>query len=157
MISLVHELLIQSHHSGQITLLPALPKEWMAGGRVIGFRARGGISLSFHWRNGNIQRVSMEVGTDHPYLYGFEESNPGIFHSSFHQDASHNRNCTMRIFSPNELVMERAISSSSGSTCASWSVDKINAIEESGNPHLLTLMSFPCSICLCTSTNVGCC
>ncbi len=46
------ESLMQSH-TGEIRLLPALPKEWQAG-HVKGFVARNGETIDFEWKDGKI-------------------------------------------------------------------------------------------------------
>ena len=53
------EMLVQSHErtpGGKVVLrlLPALPKSWAAGGRVVGLRARGGYTVDFSWKDGRI-------------------------------------------------------------------------------------------------------
>ena len=47
------EMLIQSHESGLIRLLPACPKHWT--GKIRGVRARDGFELDFSWENGRIK------------------------------------------------------------------------------------------------------
>ena len=58
----VAEMLIQSH-TGVIHLLPALPEAW-ATGSVRGLRARGGVEVSFDWRDGKVTEVTITASRD---------------------------------------------------------------------------------------------
>lgn len=49
----IAEMLLQSH-TGEIHLLPALPKAWMNGGHIRGIRARGGYEIDMRWQQGEI-------------------------------------------------------------------------------------------------------
>ncbi len=58
------EMLLQSHGEA-IHLLPALPDVWSTGS-VHGLRARGDITLSLGWRDGQLQWAELITGVDGP-------------------------------------------------------------------------------------------
>ena len=60
----VSEMLLQSH-TGEIKLLPALPKAW-AEGEISGLVARGGFEIAMKWQQGILTKatVTAKGGTD---------------------------------------------------------------------------------------------
>ena len=54
----VAEMLMQSAH-GYINILPALPAVWEATGEVTGMKAMGNFTVSFDWKNGKAQKVTI--------------------------------------------------------------------------------------------------
>ena len=58
------EMLMQSH-SGEISLLPALPFQW-SNGAIGGLRARGGFGIDMAWNDGQITKAVITAGCDKP-------------------------------------------------------------------------------------------
>ena len=52
----VAELLMQSHESDIIRILPALPNSWKKG-NVKGLKARGNITVSIEWENNSLKKL----------------------------------------------------------------------------------------------------
>jgi len=57
----VSEMLLQSHES-EISLLPAIPKEWSSGS-VKGLKARGGFIVDITWENGKVTTYRIASST----------------------------------------------------------------------------------------------
>ncbi|MDE7443314.1 MAG: glycoside hydrolase family 95 protein, partial [Muribaculaceae bacterium] len=65
----VAEMLIQSSADNEITLLPALPKQW-SNGRVRGLRARGGYTVDIDWADGKVTYFAVKSDSyNHPVVY----------------------------------------------------------------------------------------
>jgi alpha-L-fucosidase 2 len=60
----IAEMLMQSH-SSEISLLPALPKQWK-NGAVAGFRARDGFDIDLAWDNGTLTKAIIKANYDKP-------------------------------------------------------------------------------------------
>jgi alpha-L-fucosidase 2 len=58
----IAEMLVQSH-SGEISLLPALPEQWKTGA-VEGLRARGGYEVDIAWQDGTLSKALIETHYD---------------------------------------------------------------------------------------------
>jgi len=59
----VAEMLVQSHESGRIRLLPALPKAWNSGA-VKGLCARGNIKVDMVWDLGHLNKLTLHSKVD---------------------------------------------------------------------------------------------
>ncbi len=56
----VAEMLLQSH-GNEVHFLPALPRAWSSGS-FVGFRARGGWTVSMEWHNGRAKQATVTAG-----------------------------------------------------------------------------------------------
>lgn len=69
----VAEMLIQSHESGLIRLLPALPKAW-ENGSVAGLKARGNYTLDMVWQEGKLRSYTIHAGKSGKILVYYDGS-----------------------------------------------------------------------------------
>ncbi|RAI88303.1 glycoside hydrolase family 95 protein [Algoriphagus yeomjeoni] len=73
----VAEMLIQSHETGLIRLLPALPKAW-ASGSVSGLKARGDYTIDMTWQDGELQTCRIQAGKTGKILVLYDGSEMDI-------------------------------------------------------------------------------
>lgn len=69
----VAEMLLQSHETGMIRLLPALPKAW-ADGSVIGLKARGDYTIDMTWEGGELRTYRIHAGRSGRILVYYDGS-----------------------------------------------------------------------------------
>ena len=62
-------MLMQSRRH-KLHLLPALPAEWTEG-EVKGFRAKGNLTVSFAWKDGELTSLTIAGNTDGLEVYAF--------------------------------------------------------------------------------------
>jgi alpha-L-fucosidase 2 len=83
----VVEMLLQSHESFGIRLLPALPQAWK-NGAVKGLVARGGITFDMAWKEGKLLKVTLNSQKDQKvkllyqnqeYLLDLEKGTPLVY------------------------------------------------------------------------------
>jgi len=66
----VAESLVQSHETGILRLLPALPTHW-SNGKIKGLKARGNIKVDMEWNNNRLQKIQLlaERNTQKELIY----------------------------------------------------------------------------------------
>jgi len=85
-VAAICELFVQSHISGVLSLLPALPPQIAVAGRVSGVGARGGVTVSIIWGNSAVSAALLTFEASHPWYAprpsggsGLVEESPGYF------------------------------------------------------------------------------
>jgi hypothetical protein len=66
-VSAIVEMLVQSHISGSLFLIPALSSNIAMYGSIIGIKARGDVIVSMVWRHGKISSAILTVNSYHPW------------------------------------------------------------------------------------------
>ncbi|MEB2777633.1 glycoside hydrolase family 95 protein [Algoriphagus sp. D3-2-R+10] len=69
----VAEMLVQSHETGLIRLLPALPKAW-ANGSITGLKARGNYTLDLTWQDGKLKTCRIYAGNSGKIMIFYDGS-----------------------------------------------------------------------------------
>ncbi|WP_339876476.1 glycoside hydrolase family 95 protein [uncultured Algoriphagus sp.] len=69
----VAEMLVQSHESGMIRLLPALPKAWK-NGSVSGLKARGDYTIDMSWEEGQLKFYRISAGNNGKVMVYYDGS-----------------------------------------------------------------------------------
>jgi alpha-L-fucosidase 2 len=70
------EMLLQSH-SGEIVLLPALPKAW-PNGYVKGLRGRGGLEIDIVWRDSRLKQATIRSKYEKACTVRYDQSQVSI-------------------------------------------------------------------------------
>ena len=107
-VSALCEMLVQSHVSGVLSLLPALPSSIAEAGRVSGLAARGGVTVSIIWDKKAVTTAVLHFEGPHPWYAprqgggsGLVEETPGYFRwpSGWERSAE----SVIAVLSPNAL------------------------------------------------------
>jgi hypothetical protein len=61
----IAEMLLQSH-TGEIAIIPALPREWAASGSFKGLKARGNFTIEAAWKDGRVKEFSIRSPNPRP-------------------------------------------------------------------------------------------
>lgn len=61
-------------HTGDIYILPALPKVWDSG-EISGIKAKNGAEVSIKWQNGKATEIKIIPAVDGDITIGYEKNN----------------------------------------------------------------------------------
>ncbi|WP_242158866.1 glycosyl hydrolase family 95 catalytic domain-containing protein [Aestuariivivens sediminis] len=67
----VAEMLLQSHETNGIRLLPALPPQWTEGS-ITGIRARGGLCFDMYWKDHKLEKAVIHASIDQNFNLNYE-------------------------------------------------------------------------------------
>lgn len=142
-------MLIQSHQSGMIVLLPSIPRDFLEYGFYKGLRARGNIQISIVWSKGNIIAGVLELQGYHPFLEPVTEYADGFFRL---KNIELSNKLNLKIASPNKLIQLN-------NSCSQWNylgriINDYSYLSIYGKRFHsgeleLSRDSFPCHIYLC--------
>lgn len=79
LLAAVHEMLLQSHIPQMISFLPAVTSSLRDSGIVRRLKARGNVSVSFQWENGEVRAATIAIHSWHPAFRPFKEQSRGFF------------------------------------------------------------------------------
>lgn len=148
LVAAVAEMLLQSHRSGHLHLLPALPAELAEAGRVGGLRARGGVVVSLAWQQGRLRTATLSFSTAHPWLRGLQEGpskKEGFFHAAAAAADSSVDAVRLNLAFPAVTSPRHRLSLSSASAACATLADL------AASSATLSISDFPCQVTLCVA------
>ena len=168
-VAAVNEMLVHSHVPGHFSLLPALPPQLSAFGRVKRLNCRGGVTVSFVWSKGSISEAVVILNHPHPWLFRVEEdvNHPGYpnIPDSYLDHGDKLRSSAADLFSlrkgdkhyeaeiflnsPNQLAIVNSASDvTSRISCAQSSGSSVLRANSDRQTLSIQVSAFPCTITL---------